>query len=85
MQHYSDLGLIDLNDTDKAFEELDDIIEKIDNIQTVYKNISSVFTDYNENGFLSIDNLQTILSNLILLKKALTFEISLIYLYHRLL
>lgn len=78
LQHFSDLGLIDLNDTDKSFEELDDIIEKIDNIQTVYKNISSIFTDYNENGFLSIDNLQTILSNLILLRKAFTFRISLI-------
>lgn len=44
------------------FAELADIIEEIDNIQEIYNNISSVFSDYNENGFLSIDNLQTLLS-----------------------
>ena len=45
-----------------ASEEFDKISEAIDGIQDAYSTLSDVVTEYNENGFLSLDNLQALLS-----------------------
>lgn len=42
-------------------KSIDEITEKIDSIQEKYKTVSSVFKDYQKNGFLSLDNVQSLL------------------------
>lgn len=43
-------------------KSIDEITEKIDSIQEKYKTVLSVFNDYQENGFLSLDNIQSLLA-----------------------
>ena len=46
----------------ETLKTLEEITEEVDNLQEAYKNLNSVVTSYNKNGFLSIDNIQTLLS-----------------------
>jgi len=41
---------------------LEEVTEKIDNIQDAYSALSDAVTQYNENGYLTLDNLQALLS-----------------------
>lgn len=45
-----------------AGKEFEKISESIDSIQSAYSTLNDVVTEYNENGFLSLDNLQALLS-----------------------
>ena len=57
-------ALADLNDqaTLKTIPKLEDINTSIDNIQTAFSTAKKVIQEYNSNGQISIDNLQSLLS-----------------------
>ena len=57
-------ALADLNDqaTLKTIPDLEDIDTSIDNIQTAFSTAKKVIQEYNSNGQISIDNLQSLLS-----------------------
>lgn len=55
---FNEIGVevnLDLNEWEK-------LSEKIDTIQNAYSTLSDAVTEYNENGFLTLDNLQALLS-----------------------
>ena len=47
---------------EKAKEEMSDITGELSNIQGAYSSLNSIMDSYNENGFLTIDNLNTLLN-----------------------
>lgn len=47
---------------EKAKEEMSDITEELSSIQGAYNSLNSIMDSYNENGFLTIDNLNTLLN-----------------------
>ena len=47
---------------EKAKEEMSDITGELSNIQGAYSSLNSIMDLYNENGFLTIDNLNTLLN-----------------------
>lgn len=47
---------------EKAKEEMSDITGELSNIQGAYNSLNSIMDSYNENGFLTIDNLNTLLN-----------------------
>lgn len=47
--------------TKKTVDSLDEITKSIDNIQSAYQKSYSAISDYNKYGYLSIDNLQSLL------------------------
>lgn len=44
----------------QSIKTLSEVSEELDKLQENYKSLSDIVQDYNENGFLSIDNLQTL-------------------------
>ena len=47
---------------EKAKEEMSDITGELSSIQGAYNSLNSIMDSYNENGFLTIDNLNTLLN-----------------------
>lgn len=45
-----------------SIEDFDKLAEKIDNIQKAFETATNAIKEYNENGYLSIDNLQALLT-----------------------
>lgn len=43
-------------------DQIDELTDELDDLQSAYSTLSDVIDDYNENGYLSLDNLQDLMS-----------------------
>ena len=43
-------------------DQIDELTDELDNLQSAYNTLSGVIDDYNENGYLSLDNLQDLMT-----------------------
>lgn len=59
---YADNDIFGLKDAKSELTTLGKISESIDKIQNAYKTLSSAIDEYNENGAISIDTLQSVIS-----------------------